>query len=229
MTQDAARFSGFARETFQFLSDLKQNNSKDWFVANRARYESAWKSPALDLIDALAAPMGALDPPLKAEARLNGSLRRINRDVRFSRDKSPYKPRLHMIFWTGSHPNRSPAMHFVLNPHGLGYGAGVFGLAPPDLQAIRERIIEGAERKQLLAAIERATAAGCSFGEPDLTRLPRGYDANGDWEHLLRRKSFVMRTMQDTSSPDWIFTDDCAGQLMSITRELMPLIRWLSP
>ncbi|MGR3344480.1 MAG: DUF2461 family protein, partial [Paracoccaceae bacterium] len=85
MSNSAPRFSGFARETFQFLSDLKQNNSKHWFEANRARYESAWKAPALDLIAALAARAAALDPPLKAEARLNGSLRRINRDGRFSR------------------------------------------------------------------------------------------------------------------------------------------------
>ncbi|MGR3344499.1 MAG: TIGR02453 family protein [Paracoccaceae bacterium] len=229
MSNRAPRFSGFARETFQFLSDLQQNNSKHWFEANRARYESTWKSPALDLIAALAAPMATLDPPLKAEVRLNGSLRRINRDVRFSRNKSPYKPRLHMIFWSGSHPNRSPAMHFVLNPHGLGYGAGAFGLAPADLQALRDRIVDRASRKRLLTAIARATAAGCSLGKPDLTRLPKGYETDGDWEFLLRHKSFVMRTRQDTSSPDWIFTDDCLGQLMSITHELMPLIRWLSP
>ncbi len=228
MTSDDPRFSGFPRETFQFLSDLRQNNSRGWFEANRARYDSSWKIPALDLIAALAAPMAALDPPLKAEARLNGSLRRINRDVRFSRDKSPYKARLHMIFWSGSHPNRSPTMHFVLNPDGLGYGAGVFGLAPADLQSIRDRIVDRAERQRLLAAVAQATAAGCSFGAPDLARLPKGYDASGDWEHLLRRKSLVMRTMQDNSIPAWIFTGDCADQLMAITRHLMPLIRWLS-
>ena len=229
MSNSAPRFSGFPRETIQFLSDLKQNNSRDWFEANRGRYESAWKTPALDLIAALVAPMAALDPPLKSEARLNGSLRRINRDVRFSRNKSPYKARLHMIFWSGSHPNQSPAMHFVLNPDGLGYGAGVFGLAPPDLQALRNRIVDSAERTRLLTAIARATSAGCSLGAPDLTRLPRGYEASGDWEHLLRRKSLVMRTRHDNGTPDWIFTENCIGQLMAITRELMPLIRWLSP
>lgn len=99
MNNQAPRFSGFTRETFQFLSDLEKDNSRDWFQANRARYENAWKSPALDLIAALAAPMAALSPPLQAEARLNGSLRRINRDVRFSCDKSPYKAPLYPKRW----------------------------------------------------------------------------------------------------------------------------------
>lgn len=106
----------FTDATFRFLGDLARNNAKDWFEANRDRYEAHWKAPAIAFIREIAPRMAALDPPLKAEAKINGSLRRINRDVRFSKDKSPYSPSLHMVFWSGDHPNRSPGMHVVLTP-----------------------------------------------------------------------------------------------------------------
>ncbi|MCP4184933.1 MAG: DUF2461 domain-containing protein, partial [Hyphomicrobiales bacterium] len=76
--------------------------------------------PALQFIAAMQPIVSEFDPPLKAEARLNGSLRRIHRDVRFSKDKTPYNPRLHIIFWAGCHPNRSPACHIVLSAKHLG-------------------------------------------------------------------------------------------------------------
>ena len=227
MTSNNRRFSGFGRETFQYLADLKANNYRGWFQANRARYESAWKAPALDLIAALAAPMAALDPPLKAEARLNGSLRRINRDVRFSRDKAPYHTMMHLIFWSGSHPNRSPGIHFVLDHDGIGYGAGVYGLEPAQLISIRARIVDAGDRAQLLRAVTGAHKVGCDFDPPELKRLPKGYEADGDWEHLLRRKLFVMRTQRNQPAPDWMLSDRCVDRIMGITQALMPLLRWL--
>ena len=171
--------------------------------------------------------MAALNPPLKAEARLNGSLRRINRDVRFSRDKSPYHSMMHLIFWSGIHPNRSPGMHFVLDHDGFGYGAGVYGLETERLSAIRARIMDKGDRAKLQSANTRARGVSCDFDPPDLKRLPKGYEADGDWEHLLRRKAFVMRAQISQPAPDWMFSEDCVDRIMDITRELMPLLRWL--
>lgn len=222
-----SEFNGFPKETFRFLNDLHANNAKDWFDANRECYDACWKSPALALTQALVQPMAALSPPLKAEARINGTLRRINRDVRFSRDKSPYNARIHMIFWAGSHPNRSPAFHLVIKPEGIGYGAGVFGLDAVALAAIRSRIVNANDRTGLLEAIESAASVGCDFDEPDLKRLPRGFEASGEWEHLLRRKALVVRTMQDIETPGWIFTPEAPAQIMMLAQALMPLIRWL--
>ena len=135
----------FTSKTFQYLKDLEANNEKDWFEANRDRYEGDWKDAALDFIADISGRMAALDPPLQAAPKLNGSLRRINRDVRFSKDKSPYAPRLHIVFWTGGHPNRSPGMHFVLSPDGVGYGAGQWGIEPAALSVFRKRIVDKAD------------------------------------------------------------------------------------
>lgn len=224
----ARKFEGFTNDTFEFLSDLAANNSREWFEDNRNRYEATWKSPALDMIDAMAEPMSKLDPPLKAEARINGSLRRINQDVRFSKDKSPYNARLHLIFWAGSHPNRSPVFHFVLSPNGIGYGAGVFGLDASALKTIRNRINNPVERANLLQAIDGAEKSHCSFEPPELKRQPAGFTSNENWEHLLRRKAFVMRTLHDVPTPDWVLDTRCADKVFKIANGLTPLIRWLN-
>ncbi len=221
-------FQGFPRETFAFLEGLKANNEKAWFDAHRADYDRYFRDVAFDLIAALSGLMSNLTPALCAEPRVNGSLKRINRDVRFSKDKTPYNARMHLVFWSGDHPNRSPAMHVVIGPERMGFGAGTFGLSPGDLTRMRRRICDPNDRAGLIAAQAYAEAIGCEWDAPDLKRLPSGFEADGDWEHLLRRKSFVMRTLDDPALPDWIRTPDCADRIMDLTRACLPLIAWLA-
>lgn len=218
----------FTDKTFKFLADLSENNSKDWFEANRDRYEEHWKSAALDFIADISGQMAALTPPLRAEPKLNGTLRRINRDVRFSKEKSPYNARLHLIFWAGSHPNRSPAVHFVLNPIGVGYGAGQFGFQPPQLAAVRKRIVNAADGDALIAALDAAEQVGCTMGAPDLARLPKGFVADGRRAELLRHKAMVARTYDNDAPPSAVIGPGATDWVMDTTQALMPLVRWLS-
>ncbi len=218
----------FTSKTFQFLKDLETNNEKDWFEANRDRYEADWKDAALDFIAGISGRMAALDPPLQAAPKLNGSLRRINRDVRFSKDKTPYAPRLHIVFWAGGHPNRSPGMHFVLSPAGVGYGAGQWGIEPAALTALRQRIVDKADGAALIDALNGAETVGCRMGEPDLARLPKGFDAEGRRAELLRYKGFVARTHDRPAPKSRIIGKNAEDWVMETTEALMPLIRWLS-
>ncbi|MGB3312848.1 MAG: DUF2461 domain-containing protein [Albidovulum sp.] len=220
-------FNGFPPETFTFLADLKANNERDWFEANRDRYEAYWKAPALAFIEALRPGMAAMNPALKAEARLNGSLRRINRDVRFSADKSPYEPMLHLIFWPGEHPNRGAGVHFVLDADGVGYGAGRWGFDAPVLARYRDRLQDAADRAALLSALEQAAGIGCHLDEPYLKKLPKGFDPAPGWDYLLRYKGIVARTTEGRFMPGWISTEQAVEEVLSRTRTLMPLVAWL--
>ncbi|MDD9924000.1 MAG: DUF2461 domain-containing protein [Boseongicola sp.] len=217
----------FSKQTFSFLKDIAANNSKDWFDENRDRYEAHWKTPAFNFIDAIADEMRSLEPSLKAEARLNGSLRRINRDVRFSTDKSPYNARLHLVFWSGGHPNRSPGMHFVLSPDGVGYGAGQFGIEPKNLTRFRDRIHDEQDGNALIEALNEAATVGCQFGEPDLARVPKGFDADHPRSDLLRYKSYVARTHDTQAAAGNIIGPDAVDWAMEVTRKLVPLLQWL--
>jgi uncharacterized protein (TIGR02453 family) len=215
----------FTNDTFAFLKALEAHSSKQWFDDHRAEYEAHWKEPALAFIDAIAPEIA--ERGLKAEARVNGSLRRINRDVRFSKDKSPYNARLHLIFWTGMHPNKSPGMHFVLTPSGIGYGAGQFGMEPKTLAVFRDRVVEKADGDALIAALEKAQKVGCEMGKPDLVRLPKGYDAEGRRADLLRYKAIVARTHEREADAGKIIGEGATDWALKMTDALMPLLRWL--
>src|SRR5690242_9527174 len=94
-------FQGFPKGTVQFLSALRKNNDKAWFDAHRADYEDCYVEPAKAFVAAIAPRLEKLDPRIQAEPKVNGSILRINRDVRFAKDKSPYKDHLDLWFWSG--------------------------------------------------------------------------------------------------------------------------------
>ncbi|MCB2137743.1 MAG: DUF2461 domain-containing protein [Rhodobacteraceae bacterium] len=221
-------FSGFSPETFTYLGDLRDNNKRSWFEANRDRYETDWKMPGLAFVEAIASGVRSLDPPLKAEAALNGSLRRINRDTRFSADKTPYEPKMHIVFWAGAHPNRSPGVHVVLRPEGIGYGVGHWALDAESLQRYRERVLDDRDRALLIAALKEAEGVGCFMDEPHLKRVPTGYSGDPGWDYLLRYKGIVARTMDGAIMPEWIGTARAVDEVLARARHLSPLVAWLN-
>lgn len=222
-----SRFSGFPPETFAFLADLAAHNRRSWFEANQERYETFWRDPALAFIEALRPGMAAMTPEMKAEPKVNASLRRINRDTRFSADKAPYEPWLHLIFWPGDHPNRGAGFHFVIRPDGIGYGAGRYAFAGQVLGHYRKRLQDKTQRDQLLAAIEEARHVGCYLDEPPLKNVPKGHDHEPEWDFLLRYKGLVVRTMDSQIMPSWINGPEAVDEVLSRCRRLMPLISWV--
>jgi uncharacterized protein (TIGR02453 family) len=216
-------YDGLPRQTLAFLQGLEAENSRDWFEAHRGEYESFWLKAGLDLVAALAGPAAALRPPLLAVPKLNASLRRIFRDVRFSADKRPYEPRLHLILSTGSAFNKEPGVHLVIGARTLGYGAGHYGFTPAGLDAFRQEMSDAAARAAFLGRVAEAETVGCGWDAPDLARVPRGYAAAPDWDHLLRRKHVVVRTLTDIPHPDWLFTPEAPAELARILAALNPL------
>jgi uncharacterized protein (TIGR02453 family) len=221
-------YAGLPRESLAFLQALTAHNDRDWFEAHRADYEDLWLKAGLDLIAALAPACEAMHPRLLAVPKLNQSLRRIHRDTRFSKDKTPYQPWLHLILSTGPAFNKVPGMHIVLGPDGLGYGAGQYGLEPAALDRLRKRICDPVQRGQLLTALDTAGQVDSTLDPPDLARVPKGYVADPVWDHLLRRKSLIVRTQTPRTTPDWLFSTDAPDRLAAITRAHLPLLAWLT-
>lgn len=219
-------YQGLRPETFRFLEALDANNTRDWFEAHRSDYERDWLAAGLDLIAALA-PF-ATDMGLMAVPKLNQSLRRIHRDTRFSRDKTPYQPWLHLILSTGPDFSKGPGMHLVFRPGGIAYGAGLYAPAPDRLEQLRQRLCVAHDRAAFLAALAAAAQVGSALDPPELARVPKGFAAEADWDHLLRRKSFIVRTQADLAPPHWLFTPAAPDELARLTRAHLPLLHWLS-
>jgi uncharacterized protein (TIGR02453 family) len=210
-----------------FLDALAENNNKAWFEAHRADYEAVYVKPALAMIEAVAAPLAKLDPTLAAVAKVNGSLRRINRDVRFSADKRPYSTMLHLVFWSGAHPNRSGGVHVVIAWDHFGIGAGHWAFDPGQLKAYRDVVATSVGARSLSTVLARAGKAGCTLGEPELARVPRGYDADGVSADFLRRKGIVVRS-GDLPIPEALFHPGAVDDLIGRIKPLAPVVRWLT-
>ena len=130
-------FEDFSRELPTFLGDLTANNSKKWFDAHRKDYEALYVEPAKAFVEAMGPALQKLSPGVRAEPRVNGSLMRINRDTRFSKDKTPYKTTLDLMFTEGEGKMRlCPGFYFRISADELGMGAGMHGFDPDRLACL---------------------------------------------------------------------------------------------
>lgn len=220
-------FSGFSKATFGFLAGLEANNSKDWFEANRAAYDEDLIAPALDFVAALAPMVAQMNPSYQAVPKMNGSLRRLHRDLRFSKDKTPFSPRLHLVFWHGSHPNRAPAIHLVLHGDGLGLGVGQWAMAADELAAYRAALAAPARRAKLKAALKAAEGVGATLGDPELARLPKGVDSIGEDDHFLRRKGLVARSHTRLPIPAEMLGPGAVDYASTLIKAVAPVSDWL--
>src|SRR4051812_26183724 len=100
-TAEPGDFAGFPKQTFAFLAGIHAHNEKAWFDEHRDLYEAGYVVPARAFVEALGAKLKTISPGVQYEAKVNRSMHRINRDIRFSKDKRPYKEHLNLWFWHG--------------------------------------------------------------------------------------------------------------------------------
>jgi uncharacterized protein (TIGR02453 family) len=172
-------FSTFPAETLQFLSGIARNNSKDWFEANRDLYEEGYVAPAREFVEAFGPRLRKISPTVKYEAKINGSIARINRDVRFSKDKRPYKDHLDLWFWHGEKRGWDrPGFFLRITPDRLFLGTGMHQFDGKMLNDFRAAVLAGDSGKALVAAIDEVKAAGpYDIGGVSRKTVPRGFDA----------------------------------------------------
>src|SRR5713226_6999779 len=144
----------FSEEFFKFLVELRVHNDRDWFLKNKERYESAVRDPFLRLIADLAPALKKINPRFVADPRpVGGSMMRIYRDIRFSRDKSPYKTSMAAHFWHSKGKDGStPAYYLHLEPRNSSIGAGIWRPEPGALKNIRDAIVADPKRWQRITS-----------------------------------------------------------------------------
>jgi uncharacterized protein (TIGR02453 family) len=181
-----AEFTGFPREGLTFLVELERNNDRDWFQANRGRYEQLLLEPARDFVEALGDELRKFAPGVNADPRVGGSIARINRDTRFSKDKRPYKNHLDLYFWEGSGKSReSPGYWFRLTPRELILAAGMHHFDRGLLERYRAAVDDATRGAALERAVAKVRSAGFDVGGAHLKRVPRGYNADHPRRELL--------------------------------------------
>jgi uncharacterized protein (TIGR02453 family) len=206
-----------------FLSELALHNEKPWFEEHRAAYEQlrgAW----LVFVGEVIADIAPFDPSVDIVSP-KATQFRINRDVRFSKDKRPYKTTFSAAICPQGRSSGLPAYYFQVNEAGvLMIAGGVYMPEPTILGQIRQHIAEHPER---LAAVLADPAFAATFGTIDgerLKRPPQGYDETTPGIEYIKLKSFTV----GYEPQDWLMRcDHLADEIVAGFRAMYPLIRWL--
>jgi len=221
-----SEFAGFPEATFTFLSGIALHNEKPWFEENRSLYEAGYVAPARAFVAALGPRLRAVSPTVQFEPKVNGSLQRINRDIRFSKDKRPYKTHLNAWFWHGSRKGwEAPGFWFQLTGDHVWLGVGLHNMQGDVLEAYRQSVIHPRSAKALLAAVEEVQAAGSyEIGEKTRKLMPRGYAADGPAaQYLLYESLHAFAELPAEAARDKDFAEVCAAHYAA----MWPIGKWL--
>jgi uncharacterized protein (TIGR02453 family) len=219
-------FQGFPAATIEFLDGIAAHNEKPWFDDHRALYEAGYVEPARAFVAAMGPRLRELSPGVMFDPKVNGSIGRINRDIRFSKNKQPYKTHLAVWFWHGDRRGWDrPGFYFHLGQDGLFLGVGMHGLAGEVLESFRQSVIHPRSAKALLKAVEDVETAGpYTVGEQTRKQMPRGYAPDGPAARFLLFESLhagVELPREAARSAD--FLDLCFSHFTA----MWPIGKWL--
>ncbi|MBS4063093.1 MAG: DUF2461 domain-containing protein [Chitinophagaceae bacterium] len=212
--------------TIKFLKDLKKNNNKPWFDANRKQYEAA-KSDFAGFVQNIIDAHSKKDKSI-AHLLAKDCMFRINRDVRFSKDKSPYKTNMGAFINPGGKKATSAGYYIHLEPGGCFAGGGLYMPMPPELAKVRQEIDYNlAAFKKIVGSKKFKTVYGDldRSAEYLLSRVPKGYEPTNPAADYLKLKSFVaVLSIKDAD----ITTTAFKKQVLNAFEALQPLNAFLN-
>ena len=217
----------FGPELFTFLRGLKRHNERAWFEKRKADYERDVKEPALEMIRAFQPALKKISPHLLADPRpVGGSLFRIYRDTRFSKDKTPYKTHVGIHFRHDAGKDvHAPGYYLHLEPGSVFFAGGIWHPDPDTAQKIRRAIAaNGATWKE--ATTSKAFRRLCEMEEGErLARPPRGFEPGHPLIDDLKRKDFIASCTLDEKAA---VSGDFLDRLADAADAMAPLLEFLA-
>lgn len=214
----------FTRNTIKFLKELESNNNRDWFEANKQRYEELVREPSLAYIEAMAPHLGKISSHFVASPKkVGGSLMRVYRDIRFSKDKTPYKTNIGIQFRHAAGKDvHAPGFYLHIEPGELFIGAGIWRPDTPTINNMRLHMDDNRSRWTKIA--KQVKSKGFEFHGESLKKSPRGFDSDHPLLEDLRRKDFVViQNLKSSLVTDKQFVKKSAA-LFASTKPLVEFI-----
>ena len=198
-------FRGWPVEALEFFEGLEEDNSKAYWQRNKDVYETLVRTPMEGLLAELEPEWG------------KGHIFRPYRDVRFSKDKSPYKTNIAAVIGDG---------YIQLTANGLGVGSGMYQMAPDQLERFRRAVDDDRSGKRLVAILTKAREAGLrAEGHDILKTTPKGYPKDHPRVELLRYKGLI--TWREWPAAAWLGTRKAKDRIVSFLQDSKPLNAWL--
>jgi uncharacterized protein (TIGR02453 family) len=216
----------FQPALFDFLRELKAHNDREWFAANKQRYERDVRGPVLQFVDDFAAPLAKISRQVVADPRpVGGSMFRLHRDTRFSKDKSPYKTHVGIQFrHRQGRDVHAPCYYLHLEPGRVFAGAGIWHPDAAALAGLRTAVAtKAAEWKKAMAGA--AFKRECSLEGDSLKRPPRGFDPDHPLIEDLKRKDFIAATQWTEAD---VLAPGLPNRMAGFCRTTAPFTRFLA-
>ncbi|HHI87751.1 MAG TPA: DUF2461 domain-containing protein [Candidatus Cloacimonetes bacterium] len=219
-------FSGFDRKTLAFFQQLDAHNDRDWFEKHRSDYDNFVLKPAQEFVMEMGEKLRELSPDVHAIPKIDKTIFRIHRDIRFSKDKTPYKTHLALFFWDGPRKKNDNSGYYLHIDHQkifIGIGLYIF---PKDILArYREIVYDHKEAKKLLKIFKVIQEAGYGAGGEGSKRVPRGYDPKYEYAELLKFKGIY--SWHECSPSDVLFSPNFIDWCFNIYKAMTPLHYWI--
>ena len=218
-------FAGMPDEGLAFLEDLEERNTKEFFDANKAVFKEQVQAPFAALVEAAAARLRRSVPGIGQP-----KVFRIYRDLRFSKDKTPYKASM-----SASIPSRGPAdgdrpgvdtgYYVNVGPAGLYVASGLYPPSREDLARVRAAVADQELGPELEAILRRAAGKGLEPWLDPLRRMPRDWPADHPRAGLLKARSLVLNRQHERAP--WLQTAELLDHLLADWKAMIPFNRWL--
>ncbi|MGZ4049030.1 MAG: DUF2461 domain-containing protein [Bacteroidia bacterium] len=207
------------KSTIEFLNKLSKNNNKDWFEKNRSDYEIA-KNNFKEFIDNVLIASAKFDPAIKNLESKN-CIFRINRDVRFSKNKAPYKNNFGASISPGGKKSFSAGYYIQVQPGQSFIAGGMWQPPAPQINAIRQEIdYNTKEFKKIISAKDFKKYFGALSEEDKLKSAPKGYDKTHPEIELLKHRSYiVVHDLKDSE----VLSKDFLKQCVTVMKAMHPL------
>jgi len=219
-------FEGFPQGGLAFLRDLAEHNDRDWFEAHRSAWDLQIVPAMLEWCGALAGRLRDVMPGLVFVPRVGGSLYRLNRDIRFSRDKRPYKTHVAALLWEGAEKHDSPGVYLHVAPGEVIFGGGIYAFEEARLDRWRKLLHNAASAERLQAALAAAKGGGLKLEISEkLQRPARGFDPEGPRAELSKYKGLAVG--KRSRSGKWLHTGQALDRAEAVARAYAPLHAWM--
>jgi uncharacterized protein (TIGR02453 family) len=224
---ETTQFNGFHKDTINFLNKIQQNNNKVWFENHKQEYIKIIKTPSQEYINEMGEHLIALVPSIKAIPKVGGSLFRIYRDIRYSKDKTPMKSKIGFLFWQGcSHRMQSASFYMHYDCSEVFYATGIRNFKPPLLKAYREYIKNQTNAKKLDLILKDLSKKGYLLPPFHFKRYPSGFNKDDKYSYLsLYNAMFAYKIFP---IDDIFFTNDkLIDRGYNIYEDMLDLHNWV--
>ncbi|PKP39476.1 MAG: TIGR02453 family protein [Bacteroidetes bacterium HGW-Bacteroidetes-15] len=206
-----------------FLNDLKENNNRDWFKANQNRYEQA-KDNFISFTEGLIAAIAEFDPSIGTLEAKECHFR-IYRDVRFSKNKDPYKTNMGAYIARGGKKSPFAGYYFHIEPNASFVSGGIYMAQPNILRKIRSDIETYSDSFREIVENKKFKSTFTNLGEESLKKVPQGFSADSEVAQYLKLKHITPHHPLEDKE---VINDNAFEMIVGIYREMLPLITFLN-